>query len=173
MSYQAAARRRASSGTASTDRRVTLPDDLETPDNEQQSDDNPVIRDLRKQAETAKTEKERADLLERKLALSEAGLTGLTDEQRDAITAVHKDEWNAEALKATAGRLGFGQQLGEEKPAEPQITAEERASMQRVNAASGGQPPPPAPELDAAIQNAETREDLLAVLRDADMLEIQ
>lgn len=146
-----------------------MPDDLESPDDEQPAEDNPVIRDLRKQAKESADWQTKAAALERELVVHKAGLTELTDKQLKALAAAHEGDWEPDALKATAAELGFGPQPAAEPPP-PQVPPEEMDAMQRVAAASGGQPAPPPPDLESQIANAKSPEELRAVLANAGML---
>jgi hypothetical protein len=145
-----------------------MPEDLETLDDEQQPDDSPVIRDLRKQAKESADWQSKAAALERELVVHKAGLSGLTDKQHKALAAAHEGDWEPEALKATAAELGFGPQP--EQPDQPQIPADEMAAMQRVATAQGGQPPPPPTDLDTALANAQSEAEVLAILQQNNML---
>lgn len=73
----------------------------------EESDDRPA-RNWRKELEDkAKQAEAKAAELERKLAFSEAGLTGLSAKQVKALLAAHEGDVTAEAIKATADDLGF------------------------------------------------------------------
>jgi hypothetical protein len=145
-----------------------MPDDLDSPDDDQQPD-NSVIRTLREKAERTDAAETKAQQLERELTLHKAGLNDLSDKEIKALTAVHDGEWEPDALKATATELGFVKQPdGTDIPA-PKVSPEELASMNRMAAASGGTPPPP-PDLDSQIAAAQNPEELKAVLRAAGRL---
>lgn len=153
--------------------RVTLPTDLEpsTDDEHEQQQDSPVIKDLRKRADQADANETRAVAAERKLALHEAGLGGLNQTQMKAFLGAHEGDWDADALKATAKELGFGQSPSNgEQTDDPQIPAEELDAHQRVAAAAGGEPAPPSPDLTAAIQAAKDPEEIKTILRNAGRL---
>lgn len=81
-----------------------------------------VIKDLRAKAKRVEQAEHRAVELERKLALSEAGLSGLNDKQVKALLAAHEGDVTGDALKATATELGFGGPQPE--TADPDLTAE-------------------------------------------------
>lgn len=140
--------------------------DLDTPDDEQQPDDNAVIRELREKAKRADTAESEAQAAKRELSLHKAGLGGLSEKQTKALMNVHDGEWEPESLKATATELGFLQQsdAGQE-----QIPQGELEAHQRVAAAAGGSPPPPT-DLDAAIANAKSPEEIRNLLMNANLL---
>ncbi len=151
-----------------------MSDDLEIPDDQQPPEDSSVIRNLRKEAKQAKTEKDRADAAVRELTLHKAGLGSLSEMQMKALNAAHEGDWEPESIKATATELGF-LHTDTPKPDGPQIPADELASMQRMASAAGGTPPPPS-NLDteaglmAAIGEAKDEGELKAVLRAAGRL---
>lgn len=97
----------------------------------------PARKNWRKELEARASEAEgRAADLERKLALSEAGLSKLSDKQVKALLAAHEGDVTGEALKATATELGFGGPKPE--TADPDLT-EEVAEITRL----AGSPPQP------------------------------
>lgn len=151
-----------------------MPDDQEVLDDDEQSQDSPVIRDLREKAKEADTAKAEAAAARRELTLHKAGLGNLTEKQMKALNAAHEGDWEPESIKATAAELGFLHTDDEQKPDGPQIPATELASMQRVQSTSGAQAPPPVPSTDAeraaAYAAAETPEQLTAMLREAGQL---
>jgi hypothetical protein len=51
--------------------------------------------------------------LSRKLAFTEAGLSGLSEKKVKALLAAHEGDISAEAIKATATELGFGAKTAE------------------------------------------------------------
>lgn len=92
---------------------------------EADEDQAPTKKDWRKELEDrAKLAEERAERAERKVAFTEAGLTGLTDKQVKALVATHEGDMTSDALKATATELGFvktespdsGSQTADEAP---------------------------------------------------------
>lgn len=149
-----------------------MPTDLETSnDDDQHTDDNPVIRELRQKANRTEVAESKVSELQRELVVHRAGLTELSDKQLKALSAAHEGDWEPEALKATAAELGFGTTTdsGQQEP-EPKIPAEELAAHQRVAAAATGQPPAPPATLDAALANAKSEDEIKEILRNADML---
>lgn len=144
-----------------------MPEDLEPNDEQQTETDSPIISNLRKDREDAIAE---AAAAKRELTLHKAGLGGLDEMQMAALEGAHKKvggEWEAEALKATATKLGFVQTGAE--PPEPGMDPTERAAMQRVQSASASEPPA-SPDLDAALKGAKTREELHEIMANAGML---
>lgn len=149
-----------------------MPTDLEpsTDDEHEQQQDSPVIRELREKARRADDNETRAVAAERKLALHEAGLGGLNQTQMKAFLGAHEGDWDADALKATAKELGFGQSPSNgEQTAEPQIPAEELDAHQRVAAAAGGEPAPSL-DLTAQINAAKDNTEIKTILRNNGML---
>jgi len=147
-----------------------LPEDLDTNDDDTQTDDSPVIRDLREKAKRTDTAEAKAVAVERELTLHKAGLGTLSPMQQKALSAAHEGDWDPELLKATATELGFVQTEGSQQPTpEPKVPAGELDAMQRVAQAAGGQPTPP-PDLTAAIEAAQTPEEIKTILRNAEML---
>lgn len=69
--------------------------------------ENPQERNWRKLEDRAKLAEEKAARYERELAFTRARLDHLNDDQAAALAAVHKGDMTADALKATAERLGF------------------------------------------------------------------
>lgn len=149
-----------------------MPDDLEHSDDVDQTPtpatESPVIKDLRKDRDTAMADAEAA---KRELTLHKAGLGDLSEKQMKALSAAHEGDWTPDLLKETANELGFGQPTNSEQtPPEPRIPAAELAAHQRVADASGGQPTPPPDDLGAAIDATNSPEELHAVLANAGML---
>lgn len=107
------------------------------------------IKNLEAQAKEGTEAKGRVEQLERQLVVRDAGLN-LDPKQLKALQAVHEGDWTPEAVKATAGELGFGQ-----APPAPQNqpTPEELAALTRINqATSGGTPVPPADPGDTSAR---------------------
>lgn len=154
----------------------------ETLDNEtdesNKPDESAVIRDLRKKADKADAAEQRAVAAERKLAVSEAGLT-LNDAQRTALAAVHQGEWNPESVKATAESLGFVKVETEQKqtpdppPAgEGDMTVAQyvRQAQEAMDEAMAGTPPPRISDDDAfaqRIREAKSPEEVLKIASEA------
>lgn len=80
---------------------------------------------------------------QRKLAVFEAGLTDLNDEQRTALLAVAKDDLSKDTLLEKAKSLGFYKEP-EAEPAEPTVD-ETVATEERIAAAAVGSAPPAPP----------------------------
>lgn len=146
-----------------------MPEDLDTPDDEQQPDDNAVIRELRQKAGRTEAAESDAQAARRELTLHKAGLGTLTDKQMKALTAAHDGDWDAELLKATATELGFVREPDEHKD-EPKVPQEELDAHRRVAAAANGETPAP-DNLDAAMEAAKDDPvQLMTVLRNAGIL---
>lgn len=132
-----------------------------------EDDDSPVIRDLRQRAKRADEAEARATELERRLAVSEAGLTGLSDKRRVALFAAHDGDLEPDALKATAIELGYIQP--EVEPA--QTPPDERAANERINAAGAGAPPAGGkPELLDKIRSAGSEAEYWAAVNEAGLV---
>lgn len=128
-----------------------MPEDLDNSDTNDEANDSPVIRDLRKKADRVDAAEAKATELERKLALSEAGLTSLNEDQRNALIGAHKGDWSDIAeVRATAERLGWGPAPADASAPGSQIPADELAAHERVAAAAGGTPAPPV-DLEAEL----------------------
>lgn len=154
-----------------------MPTDLEnSTDDDQTSDDSPIIRDLRKKADRADAVESENVNLKRELAVTRAGLDSLNEDQMSALAAVHKGDWDADSVKATAERLGFGTPSTEgAQTTEPKIPEAELQAHQRVAAAANGETAPPSPDLTAAINEIDDRdpngpEKIKALLRNAGRL---
>jgi len=78
--------------------------------------------------------------LERKLALSEAGLAGLSDKQVKALLATHEGEVSAAGFMATAKDLGFKVEVVEGTDADPE-QAQRDAEVAEVSRFSGAEAP--------------------------------
>jgi hypothetical protein len=125
----------------------------------------------------AKVAEERSAQLERELAFTQAGLTGLSVKQRVALSAAHEGEFTAENLKATADELGFGAKpqanSGESTPsaeAEPDHSSEVSELAELSN--SPAQHSSPAEVIrtqeafDEKVRSFETEAELDAFLRE-------
>jgi len=134
----------------------------------EQSDDHTessVVKELRVKAKRLDQAEAKTAELERKLALSEAGLTGLTDKQVKALLSAHEGEITAEAIKATADELGFAAKVetaGVEVDSEQAQRDAEVAEVSRFSGAeapSGGGGMTPA-DVNAKIASFESPEAL-------------
>jgi len=114
-----------------------------TDDQEPQEPDDPkessVIKELRAKAKRADDAETRAAQAERKLALHEAGLSGLNERQVTALLATHEGDLSAEALKATATDLGFA---GNAQPVEEPDRGGELAQLDQFAQPSSQVQPP-------------------------------
>lgn len=130
---------------------------------EQPENENPNVRQMRDRIKTLEAENaanaalatENA-ALKRDSAIRDADLK-LNDAQRVALDAVHKGEWNADQLRATAESLGFVQPV-------PDTPESEVAAHQQVqNAAQGGitQLPDRDAELDAKLDQAANPDEFM------------
>lgn len=146
-----------------------MPDDLDSPDDEQQPEDNAVMRELRKKADRTSAAESEAQAAKRELTLHKAGLGTLSDKQMKALMNVHEGDWEPDLLKATATELGFTQPTA---PSQEQIPQGELEAHQRVAAAAGGAPPPPI-DLDAALLAAKSPAEIHQLLVNANMLNEQ
>lgn len=132
-----------------------MPDEYD-PDDEG-ADESSVIRALRKELRDAKAEAAELPDLRRKVAFSDAGLSGLSDKQQRAILAAHDgDVTDIEGLKATAVEVGV---LKAPEP-EPQVSAEEQAAHQRIDEATTS--------TEAAEAHPDTLEDRINKAKSAD-----
>lgn len=145
-----------------------MPSDLDIEDDEKQPDtESPPFKLLREQRDAATAT---ALAATQELALHKAGLGDLTEKQMNALKGAHGDgEWTSEALKETANEIGMVKSDAEQTT-EPKIPDAELQAHQRVAAAAGGQPLPPPPDLTAAIEAAQTPEEIRTILRNADRL---
>lgn len=64
-------------------------------------------RKLEAEAEEGRAAKQKAAELERRLAISEAGLTSLTPQQRELLENGYKGEWTGEKVREFAEGAGF------------------------------------------------------------------
>lgn len=109
-------------------------DDLD----EEDEDDDPLIRKLRhrnrtlsKEAKAGKQAQQRLAEIERERTIQSAGLGELGDRKMAALLAAHGDgEFDPETLKQTAIELGFI------APPEPEVPDEELDALDRVEQAS-------------------------------------
>lgn len=140
-------------------------DDLDTDDNEpvEPVREDPNIRTLRRQAKKSGEFEQRATAAERELAVFKAGLADLSDVQRKALLSTHEGDLTPDGLKATATALGFVKTA----EAEPEVPAEELAQHDRLASAAAGAGPAPKQQLEEAIANAKTPEELTSVLEQA------
>lgn len=90
------------------------------------------IRTLERDAKTARQAQDKLAALERKLALTEAGIGSLTDRQQKALLATIDGEVTAETARQAAEELGFVQ------AAPPPAPDAEAAALNRMSQASTG-----------------------------------
>lgn len=128
-----------------------------------------VIKELRAKAKRVEEAEAKAADLERKFALSEAGLSGLNDKQVRALLSAHDGDIVADALKATASELGFvaaaSQPQGESNPdVEAQAVAAEVSELSTLTSQPSVDPTAPrsAAELEAKIKSFASPEALEA-----------
>lgn len=153
--------------------------DPQDTDVEVESDDEgqaPARKNWRKELEgRASAAEQRAADLERRLALSEGGLTGLSEKQVKALLATHDGELTGDALKATATELGFAKAPEQtDESADPQVQAELDTMSQFANTPVQHSAPPQAyDEVVKASQEFEgSHEDWVNhLLRNADVLD--
>lgn len=122
------------------------------------------VRDLRKQLKEANKRAKEADelrekvtLMERRSALSAAGLS-INDRQFKALQAAHEGDWTPDAVKATAVDLGWIK----EEPAET-VPAEEVDFHRRQLGATGV--PAGNPDLHAEIAGTKNLDELMALMQ--------
>lgn len=137
--------------------------------------ENHNIMQLRAKAKRHDEVAEENAKLKRQLALTEAGLKDLGDEKLKALTAVHEGEFDAEALKATAERLGFVQTSTPNEGQQADQPANDLAleATNRITDAMGGSStggPDPEVELRRKIAEAKTPAELDAILAQAGRL---
>jgi hypothetical protein len=139
--------------------------------------ENPDIKQLRAKAKRHDALSEEVADLKRQLALTRAGLDGLDERKLKALTSVHEGEFDADSLKATAESLGFiqqstptqeGQEAGQQDQPDPELAAIERMSDAMTGTSTGG--PDPEAGLRKKINEAQTPEELDAILAQAGML---
>lgn len=122
-----------------------------------------AIRKLEEDAKRAREADKRAAAAERKLAFTEAGVTGLTEKQQLALDALLDGKYdNAETVKATAAELGFI------KPEPDGAPDPERQQLEQMAAASSGAADPDSEDSVARIRRASReggKEAVLAQLR--------
>lgn len=91
-----------------------------------------AIRTLERDAKTARQANERVAELERKLAFTEAGVSGLTERQQKALFATLDGDITGESVRTAAEELGFVQ------PAAGSAPDADQAAMDRMAQASSG-----------------------------------
>lgn len=144
-----------------------MPDPTDT-DNQQDDDqESPVIRDLRKKAKEADRFAVENAQLKKDLILHQAGLNSLSEKQLKALTAAHDGDWTSDGIKATATELGFYSTPQPAASSEPENSPD--PAMQRVDAATGTPAQPP-PDLDAKIRAATTPGEVMALLAQNNLL---
>jgi len=145
---------------------------------DEQDEGNPPRKNWRKELEErAKAAETRAEAAERKVALSDAGLSGLNEKQVKALLSAHDGDISGEALKATASELGFGGGTSEVASGEPAVQehADELADLANFSG-SPVQPVVPSSEAreqvrqQAANFKGSQSEDEAFLYRNADVL---
>lgn len=134
------------------------PNDVDDPN------DSPVIKQLRQQAraqaaelKTLREQAEQAAAVAKENALYKANLQGLDEEQRQALIAL-VPEATPEAFTAKAQALKWIE------PAAPAAPVEELAALDRIaNAATGGTTPDPA-NYEAELAGARNEAEALAIM---------
>ena len=130
----------------------------------------PPRKNWRKELEAqAKAAEARAAELERKLAFSEAGLTGLTPKKEAALLAAHGDDpVTAEAFKATAAEIGFAGTVAETEQAGDPEQAQRDSEVSEMSRFNGAPQPQPGTtvmsqdEITAKIESFDSPEALKA-----------
>lgn len=139
-----------------------MPDD---DDYDDQPDESAVVKELRKQLKAAQSEAGTVSELRTELAILKADLGDLSEIQRKALLRTHEGDLTAEALKATAEGLGFVQAQQTEEP--PQVPEAEQQQIERAQELTSGAPPAgaTAPNVNDEINNAQSQDEVLAILR--------
>jgi len=121
--------------------------DLEDEEDEQPKQNGPkqlreALRRARERAKQADEFQQKAERLERELAVSRAGLSDLGEKRTAALLKVHEGDLTPEALKQTAADLGFIT-IEEDEPDKGEQAAEAHArassAAQRAGQAASGQ----------------------------------
>lgn len=144
---------------------MSMPEDQFDDDLDEQPEDSSVIRNLRKQAKDQAAElkalrdqQAEAGELRKKLAVYEANLGNLNEDQQKAVLATSA-EMTADALRSQAEKLGFVQ------PPEPAAPAEDIQAFDRVSqAVAQGQAPEAAANYEAELANAKNEGEVLAIV---------
>lgn len=138
---------------------MTQPYDYDDdPQNDLDGDDQPEekyariprkqIRSLEKRAKDYDAAQERIAALERRIALSDAGVSGLSERQQKALLATLDGDITAESVRTAAEELGFVQ------PAPDAPAAQEQQAMDRMSQASAGATDPGSEDSVAALERA-------------------
>ena len=123
-------------------------------DGDGQDEGNPPRKNWRRELEArAEAAEKRAAELERKVALSDAGLSELSEKQVKALLSAHDGDISGEALAATATELGFGSAPAAPDP-EVQEHAEELGHLTRFSGAPANSSLSPAQQAEAIRQEA-------------------
>lgn len=110
------------------------PTDTEVDEAPEGAGESSVMKELRAKAKRAEQAEARVAEMERKFALAEAGLSGLSDKQVKALLSTHEGDISGEALKATAAELGFGAPVAEQETQDPEVAGE----LETLSGFSGG-----------------------------------
>lgn len=139
--------------------------DVDPQDEQVSPDEDPNLRQLRKKAkkadELAALEPENAEL-RKKLAIYEAGLTGLTARQIRALSREDDIDWSdSDSIKAAAEELGYGTTaVDKQQVPQEELDAQERIQKAGAGAGAAGWDPisemnqldPKDPEFDAKLE---------------------
>lgn len=132
-------------------------------ENNQQPDENSKPnwrRKLEQDAEEGRQAKADKEKLEKRLAISEAGLTSLTPQQRELLENGYKGEWTGEKVREFAESAGFLTPSTQNSS-----TADaDLAALDRVSQASAGAGVAPAEDPIARLHEADRRGGKEAVL---------
>ena len=104
------------------------------------------IRTLERDAKQARSSQEKLTALERKLALTEAGIGGLDEVRQKALLATIDGDVTAESARAAAEALGFVQ------PAPATEPDPEAAALNRMSQASAGATDPSSEDSVARLE---------------------
>lgn len=107
-----------------------------------------AIRTLERDAKTARQANERVAELERKLAFTEAGVSGLTERQQKALFATLDGDITGDSVRTAAEELGFVQPVAGSAPDADQ------AAMDRMAQASSGATDPGSEDSIAKLERA-------------------
>lgn len=117
------------------------------------------IRTLERDAKQARSSQEKLAALERKLALTEAGIGSLTERQQKALLATIDGDVTAESARQAAEELGFVQPAPE--AATPDAEAE---ALNRMSQASTGSSDPSSEDPAARLERVAREGGMEALL---------
>lgn len=120
-------------------------------DDDNYDDDGPAVRNMRERIKQLEAEAKvgadaqaQVEAANRKLAVYEAGLNGLSEKQMKALMAT-ADDITPDSLKAAAADLGFVKsEPAQPEPQQGNAAQADLAAFQRGAEAAAGSPPPPA-----------------------------